>query len=234
MLRLFFIFALISSSLFAETLSGHIIGISDGDTATLLSKDRKPIKIRLWQIDAPEKEQAFGEKSKQSLSDLIYGKNVTVQVETQDQYGRQVGKIFVGNKDINLEQIKRGMAWFYVEFGRDATYRDAESTAKAAQTGLWAASDPTPPWKWRSGSHSSRAPQPAVSNRAVSPATSNTATSNTSTKPSIPAQNYRCDGRTYCSQMSSCEEAKYFISHCPNVKMDGNNDGIPCEKQWCR
>lgn len=59
--------------------------------------------------------------------------------------------------------------------------------------------------------------------------------------PSIPVlhpasdqpQSYACDGRTYCSQMKSCEEAKYFLKNCPDVKMDGNNDGVPCEKQWC-
>ena len=45
---------------------------------------------------------------------------------------------------------------------------------------------------------------------------------------------FACDGRTYCSQMKSCEEATYFLQHCPNVRMDGNNDGIPCEKQWCK
>ena len=145
MLCLFIVFFLFSSSLHAEMLSGQIIGISDGDTATLLTNDRKPIKIRLGQIDEPEKEQAFGEKSKQSLSELIYGKNVTVETETKDQYGRTVGKVLVGGKDINLEQIKRGMAWFYVEFGHDASYRNAETE----KVGLWADPAPTAPWKWR-------------------------------------------------------------------------------------
>ncbi len=46
-------------------------------------------------------------------------------------------------------------------------------------------------------------------------------------------QNYSCDGREHCSQMTSCDEAKYFLRNCPNTKMDGNNDGIPCENQWC-
>ncbi|ATG91782.1 DUF4124 domain-containing protein [Methylomonas koyamae] len=47
-------------------------------------------------------------------------------------------------------------------------------------------------------------------------------------------QKFACDGRVYCSQMTSCEEATFFINHCPDTKMDGNNDGVPCEKQWCR
>ena len=49
-----------------------------------------------------------------------------------------------------------------------------------------------------------------------------------------PISNFVCDGREYCSQMTSCEEATYFINYCPHTKMDGNNDGVPCEKQWCK
>lgn len=55
-----------------------------------------------------------------------------------------------------------------------------------------------------------------------------------SSKESSSSSSFRCDGRTYCSQMTSCEEATFFLKNCPNVKMDGNNDGIPCEKQWCK
>ncbi len=54
----------------------------------------------------------------------------------------------------------------------------------------------------------------------------------TSTSPE-PASNFRCDGRTHCSQMTSCAEATFFLQHCPDVKMDGNHDGVPCEQQWC-
>ncbi|WP_255588114.1 thermonuclease family protein [Deefgea piscis] len=227
MLR-FFLFFLFISSAHAETLSGHIIGINDGDTATLLTTDRKPVKIRLWQIDAPERDQAFGEKSKQSLSDLIYRKDVTVQVDTQDQYGRSVGKVFVGGMDVNLEQIKRGMAWFYTQYGSDEKYRAAEKQAKAAKYGLWIDPAAEAPWQWRASGKTSR---PAVVNSATNQAApSKTATSN----PPAIVSNYRCDGRQHCSQMSSCAEATYFIKNCPNVKMDGNNDGIPCEKQWCK
>ncbi len=61
------------------------------------------------------------------------------------------------------------------------------------------------------------------------------AASNTEPRPlAEPAAAYKCDGRTHCSQMTSCEEATYFLRNCPNVKMDGNNDGVPCEQQWCR
>jgi hypothetical protein len=53
-------------------------------------------------------------------------------------------------------------------------------------------------------------------------------------EPQAQTASFKCDGRQYCSQMSSCAEATYFLRNCPNVKMDGNNDGVPCEKQWCR
>lgn len=220
MFRALLMLILLCMPAYAETLSGQIIGVSDGDTATLLTSGHKPIKIRLAQIDAPEREQAYGEQSKQSLSNLIYRKNVKVDVEDKDQYGRIVGKVMLGDLNVNLEQIKCGMAWFYIEFGRDALYREAEGHARSAKIGLWADAAPIPPWKWRYASHANTSQMRAVESKQ-------------NPQPTISVQKYRCDGRVYCSQMTSCQEATYFLKHCPNVKVDGNHDGIPCEKQWC-
>ena len=103
------LFLLPSISL-AQSLTGRVVSVADGDTVTILTPGRQQVKIRLGQIDAPEKAQPFGQRSKQSLSDLIFGKEVRVQVETTDRYGRTVGRIFQDNLDINLEQVKRGMA----------------------------------------------------------------------------------------------------------------------------
>lgn len=212
MFRFALIFALIASPLYAETLTGQIIGISDGDTATLLTNDRRPVKIRLGQIDAPEKAQAFGEKSKQSLSDLVYRKNVTVEVETKDKYGRTVGKIIVGGMDANLEQVKRGMAWFYVQYGRDAAYRDAESKAKASRVGLWSEFASTPPWDFRHGSKTTAT------------------TARPSVNKSTTTTGYSCGPKRFCKEMSSCDEAKYYLQHCDAKTIDGDGDGVPCEK----
>lgn len=217
MIRLALAFTLITSPLplHAETLSGRIVGVSDGDTATLLTSSNKSVKIRLAQIDAPEKNQAFGEKSKQSLSDLIFGKQVSVEVETKDRYGRSVGKIKVAGVDANLEQVKRGMAWFYVQYGKDSAYRNAEASARFNRVGLWSEPNPVPPWVFRRGGKSSTAAKQMV---ATSGSTS---------------MSGNCGTKRYCKEMSSCEEAKFYLQQCGVKTIDGDEDGVPCEK-LCR
>jgi len=90
-------------------LSGRVVSVADGDTITVLDGGNRQIKIRLHQIDAPEKKQDFGQASKQSLSDLVYGKEVRIEVADTDKYGRTVGKVWIGGTDANLEQVKRGI-----------------------------------------------------------------------------------------------------------------------------
>ncbi|BBL70839.1 thermonuclease family protein [Methylogaea oryzae] len=133
-----------------SSLSGKAIKILDGDTLIIVTaQGDRQARVRLAQIDAPETSQAFGQRSKQSLSDLVYGKGVQVAVEKTDQYGRLIGVVHVDNLDANLEQVKRGMAWVYPQYAKDPSYFAAERTARDAKTGLWAQSDPTSPWKFR-------------------------------------------------------------------------------------
>ena len=99
----------------AEMLVGQVVGVSDGDTITLISEDKSQHKIRLAGIDAPEKAQAFGQASKQSLSEMVFKKEVTVLWTKRDRYQRLVGKVLMNDMDVCLEQIKRGMAWHYKE-----------------------------------------------------------------------------------------------------------------------
>jgi endonuclease YncB( thermonuclease family) len=99
----------------AEMLVGQVVGVSDGDTITLISEDKSQHKIRLAGIDAPEKAQAFGQASKQSLSEMVFNKEVTVLWTKRDRYQRLVGKVLMNDMDVCLEQIKRGMAWHYKE-----------------------------------------------------------------------------------------------------------------------
>lgn len=113
---------LLPSISLAQSLTGRVVGVADGDTVTILTPERRQVKIRLGQIDAPEKAQPFGQRSKQSLSDLIFDREVRVQVETTDRYGRTVGRIFQDNLDVNLEQVKRGMAWAYRQYLTDKTF----------------------------------------------------------------------------------------------------------------
>jgi micrococcal nuclease len=140
----------------AEFIYGKVVGVSDGDTITVLDSANTRHKIRLNQIDAPEKRQAFGQRSKQSLSDLVFGKNVQVDVSTRDRYGREIGQVLVNGTDANLEQVKRGLAWVYRQYAKDRAYFAAEEAARANRIGLWSQPNPTPPWEFRHTHHVSR------------------------------------------------------------------------------
>jgi micrococcal nuclease len=144
----------LSSPAFAH----QVIGISDGDTLTLLV-DRKPLKIRLANIDAPEKTQAFGERSKQSLSDFCFGRDATYKAQTIDKYGRTVARVTCGGVDVNRAQVERGMAWVYDKYNTDRSLPTLQANAKAGSKGLWADKSPVAPWEFR---HSKPAPAVAA------------------------------------------------------------------------
>jgi len=141
----------------AEMLSGRVVAVSDGDTLTLLDLTHQQHKIRLAGIDAPEKAQDFGQKSKSSLSAMVFGQNATADCRKQDRYQREVCVVSVGRNDVGLEQVRLGMAWWYQQYAKEQTpqervdYEQAEFMAKIHRTGLWNSKNPTPPWEWRRG-----------------------------------------------------------------------------------
>lgn len=145
----------ISGQSYAEVLVGQVVGVSDGDTITLLDSNKTQHKIRLAGIDAPEKTQPFGQASKKSLSDLIFNKQVNVYWEKKDRYQRVLGKVTLGEQDICLEQVKRGMSWHYKQYQRDQTPEDrmkytlAEKETRANRIGLWSDESPVEPSKFR-------------------------------------------------------------------------------------
>lgn len=142
-------------SLEAATLQGKVVSVADGDTITVLDSQKTQHKIRLQGIDAPERAQAFGNKSKQSLHEMVHGKQVTVDYQKKDKYGRVVGKILLNSTDVCLEQLKRGMAWHYKQYANEQpkedqeTYSLAEQQAKTELKGLWKDKQPVPPWEFR-------------------------------------------------------------------------------------
>jgi endonuclease YncB( thermonuclease family) len=144
-----------AAQVYAETLNGRVVKVADGDTVTVLDASRQQHKIRLMGIDAPEKKMSYGNRSKQSLSDLVFDRQVQVEYSKKDKYGRTVGKIIVGGVDANLAQIKAGMAWHYKQYQREQTVEDrdlyarTEEDARAYKRGLWKDADPVPPWDWR-------------------------------------------------------------------------------------
>jgi endonuclease YncB( thermonuclease family) len=149
------VLTLTSLTCFADQLQGKVIKVTDGDTVNVLTSDFQTHKVRLSGIDAPEKKQAFGNKSKQALADDIDGKIVTVDYNKRDRYQRIIGKIMLNGNDINLLQIKRGLAWHYKKYEKEqevedrAIYADAEYLAQRDKVGLWADINPTPPWDFR-------------------------------------------------------------------------------------
>ena len=139
----------------ADTLSGRVVRVTDGDTIVVLDSGNAQHKIRLTGIDAPERGQAFGTKSKEHLSDSVAGKFVVVEYEKRDWYKRILGKVLLADEDMNLEQIKAGLAWHYKYYQKEQTpadrvkYSDMEREARMEKRGLWYDTNPVPPWDYR-------------------------------------------------------------------------------------
>jgi endonuclease YncB( thermonuclease family) len=137
-------------------IKGRVVGVHDGDTCTVLDANKTQYKIRFDGIDAPELKQDFGQRAKQNLSDLIFGKDVVVISNKMDKYGRTVGKVIINGTDANLHQIKSGYAWHYKKYQDEQTpedriaYAQAETEARAAVRGMWVQiSNIIPPWEYR-------------------------------------------------------------------------------------
>jgi endonuclease YncB( thermonuclease family) len=133
----------------AGELQGRVVGVADGDTLTILGADRQQSRVRLAEIDAPEKAQPFGQRSKQALSDLCFGRDAVIADKGRDRYGRTVGRVRCGGIDTSAEQVRRGMAWVYDRYVTDQSLYALQAEARAARRGLWADSAPVPPWEWR-------------------------------------------------------------------------------------
>lgn len=133
----------------AESLTGRVVGISDGDTITVLV-ERQQVKVRLADIDAPESKQAFGSRSKQALSDLCFHKDARLETQGKDQYGRTIATVHCAGRNANAEQVWQGMAWVFDRYARpDSPLYVLQEQAKAARRGLWGEPKPTAPWEWR-------------------------------------------------------------------------------------
>lgn len=198
---------LFATSATSATFNAKVIAVLDGDTV-LIKRGAGVLKVRLVEIDAPEKSQPFGASSQQSLAGMVLGKPVQFSSQAYDQYGRMLAHLSVAGLDVNAEQIKRGMAWEYSHFHSNQALRALEAEARVKPRGLWAMSKPTPPWEWRKQHPNNASPQ------LVTPA----------------ARDASCGNKKHCSQMSSCTEARHYLSVCGLKYLDGDGDGTPCEK----
>ena len=131
-----------------------VVGIADGDTLTArceaqADQPTQTLKIRLAEIDAPEKGQAFGNRSKQRLSDVCFQKQAIVKPQARDRYGRTVARVICDGADANAEQVRAGMAWVFDRYVTDRGLYAVQDEARAARRGLWADREPVAPWEWR-------------------------------------------------------------------------------------
>jgi endonuclease YncB( thermonuclease family) len=197
---------------------GKVVAVSDGDTIKVLDSSNVQHKVRLTGIDAPEKAQPFGNASRNHLASLVAGKGVHVESSKTDRYGRVLGKVWVqpGNcpscsksLDANHAQILSGMAWWYRHYAKDQPtedrerYKSAVSEAKEKKLGLWSEPNAIPPWAWRRGQR----PQTAK----------------------VAATNFQCGSKRYCREMTSCDEARFYLRKCGLSRLDGDKNGVPCE-----
>lgn len=203
------ILSALASSARAETFTAKVIAVLDGDTVLVAQSGKRPAKIRLFGIDAPEKAQAFGAKSRQALVELVLNREVRVETVATDKYGRRVAQLIRDGSNVNQQQVRSGMAWEYSYFHRDREYTALQREAQQAQRGLWSQPNPIPPWEWRKTHPSAGAPPRGKS-------------------PSAEASDFSCGRKQHCSQMRSCDEAHYFLSHCGLSSLDKDGDGIPC------
>jgi endonuclease YncB( thermonuclease family) len=131
-----------------EEISGKVVGVTDGDTLTLLV-NKETIKVRLEGIDAPESGQSYGTKSKQALSEIVFAKVVTVKKTGSDKYGRTLGFVIVGDVDANAKMIEDGWAWHFRKYNDEERLAKLEVSARTAKRGLWADASPLAPWDYR-------------------------------------------------------------------------------------
>lgn len=133
----------------AQTLTGRVVKIMDGDTLDIL-REHQTTRVRLAHIDAPEKGQAYSERSRQMLAELCAGQFATVQQTDTDRYGRVVGEVVCQGHSANQRLVHEGMAWVYRKYtpAHHPYYAD-EQAAQAARRGLWSEPNPEPPWEWR-------------------------------------------------------------------------------------
>lgn len=153
MIRLIWIvgFVFVGPLFLTAQISGKVTGVHDGDSFTLLAPGNVEMKIRLHGVDCPELKQDYGQRAKQFTSSQIFGKTVTVKSSKKDRYGRTIGTVYLANGQIlNELLLQNGLAWHYKKYDSNAYWAQLETNARNAKRGLWAISNPIPPWTYRS------------------------------------------------------------------------------------
>lgn len=213
-----FLSLVLVSSAYASELNCLVVALSDGDTFTCLDFAKQQHKIRLANIDTPEKNQPYGAKAKQVLSALIFNKHVLIETQGFDRYGRAIGLVHEDGINVNREMVARGAAWVYPKYNQDLSLPNIEREARAANIGLWALDQIVPPWEWRALGKSIHSESSKQKGRSAPDYMAHTARSPSDI----------CVKRL-CSQMTDCADAKFHLDQCGVTSLDRNRDGVPCE-----
>ncbi len=219
MKRFFAVLCCVALSAQADTYDAKVLAVMDGDTVYAQSGGFKA-KIRLLNIDAPEKEQAYGKQSTESLQSLIGGKVIQIESKATDQFGRTLALVSVDGINVNQEQVKRGMAWSYSRSRTAKIYNSLQREAQVARRGLWQQANPQMPSQWRKA-HPFQAQNNAHPHaRQATP---------TQTEDATKFGALACGKKYYCKQMVTCDEAHFYLTACGLKRLDTNHDGVPCE-----
>lgn len=216
---LFVVLLCVALNVHAEHFEAKVLAVMDGDTVFVQSGPFKA-KLRLANIDAPEKEQAYGKQSRESLQALIGGKVIQVESRAVDQFGRTIALVSVDGMSINEEQVKRGMAWSYSRSRAAKTYNGLQREAQVARRGLWQQPNPETPAQWRKA-------HPFEAKNKVHPHVNKPAPIQTEDASKFGA--LACGKKHYCKQMATCDEAHFYLTVCGLKRLDTNHDGVPCE-----
>ncbi len=131
-------------------INGRVISIEDGDTITILV-DSRPVRVRFFGIDSPERGQDYYRTARKRVSVLCYRTDVKVQPKGKDVYGRTLGIVFLADgRNLNQLLVEEGLAWWFQKYApRDKKLKSLEEAARKAKRGLWSMDDPIPPWEYR-------------------------------------------------------------------------------------
>jgi endonuclease YncB( thermonuclease family) len=199
----------------APAWTGIVVHVTDGDTV-LVSMGGCTVTVRLAEIDAPEDGQPGGGEAREALSRMVAGRSVSVEERDVDRYGRVVARLAVEGLDASEEMLRQGHAWHFTRYSDDARLAELEKDARVARLGIWGAPDPIAPWDYRHpGNLPMAAAQPQGFFRSLVDLTKAT---------------LQCVGRPRCGDLRSCDDAHFYFRQCGLHRLDGDGDGVPCER----
>ncbi len=187
-----------------DFIGGRVTHVADGDTLSLRVAGGSIVRIRLAEIDTPEKGEPFANAARSELKRLVLDRDITVRLFDIDDYGRTVGRVFVGETDVNAALVAKGLAVVYRRWAKDLRLFQLEEDARQAKRGLWSGG---------------RLPRGAGRQPLV-----------TDDRTGHPD----CGDKRYCREMNSCEEALFYLNQCGAQSIDGDNNGLPCERSLCQ